>query len=266
MAVIHLVATPRQFYRFWKMSFIDFVGSMLGFWVTLFTSTEIGLATAVGFSIAYTLLRLAFPRLIRRSHLETDGNHISVPSRSTGPVNVDVPPEAYLVQFTDDILFPNAERVKLAIIEDVKIHFEPAADATVAVNKQHRMWNSSSKKQILKTRKRKGITAFDGDETPLRRLILDFSRASFIDTTGVFSIIELKIELRRYIGKDLQFRFVGMVDPVRERFDRSDWEFAHAGEQRSENADVIYSSVELALWHQGGDDKEELVKEKTIEA
>ncbi|KAK2599944.1 hypothetical protein QQS21_005328 [Conoideocrella luteorostrata] len=265
MAVAHLVAHPSQFYRFWKMSFIDFIGSMLGLWVTLFTSTEIGLATAVGFSIVYTLLRLAFPRWIGLSHIETENTHISVPSRTQSSTNVDVPVEAYLVQYTDDILFPNAERVKASVIQSVKVHFDPASDAAVSIDESKRTWNPSTKKQIVKIRKRLGITALKGDVTPLRRIVLDFSRVSFIDTTGVFSIIELKMELRRYIGQELEFRFVGMVDAVKERFDRSDWAFASPGQQRGEDADVLYASLEMALNHDGGDDKEELVREKTFE-
>jgi sodium-independent sulfate anion transporter 11 len=248
------------------MSFIDFVGAQLGLWVTLFTSTEIGLATAVGFSIVYTLLRLAFPRWVGLSHVETENNHISLPSVTAASGDVDVPAEAYLVQYTDDVLFPNAERLKTWVIQSVKVHYDPASDAIVDVDKSKTTWNPASKKHILKVRKRKGITAINGDETPLRRVILDFARATFIDTTGIFSIIELKMELRRYIGKDLEFRFVGMNEPVRERFDRAGWEFASPGQQRAENADVIYSSVDMALWHDGGDDKTELLKEKTLDA
>ncbi|KID78830.1 uncharacterized protein G6M90_00g026140 [Metarhizium brunneum] len=267
MAVAHLVARPSQFYRFWKMSFVDFVGSQLALWVTLFTSTEIGLAVAVGFSIVYTLLRLAFPRWIGLSHLETENNHVSLPCAGAASTSVDVPAEAYLVQYTDDILFPNAERVKASIIQSIKVHFDPASDANMVVDKSRRTWNPATKKQIIKIRKRKGITAFSGDETPLRRVVLDFGRVSFIDTTGVFSIIELKMELRRYIGQDLEFRFVGMVDAVKERFDRSGWEFASPGRQRAEAADVVYSSIDMALWHPGkSDDKDDLSKEKALDA
>lgn len=153
----------------------------------------------------------------------------------------------------------------MAIIQSVKVHYEPASDAAVDVDKTKQTWNPATKKQIIKIRRRKGITAIMGDETPLRRVVLDFGRVSFIDTTGVFSLIELKMELRRYIGQDLEFRFVGMVDEVRERLDRSGWEFASPGQQRAESADVTYSSIQMALWHQGGDDKDELVKEKTLD-
>ncbi|OAA31968.1 sulfate permease [Moelleriella libera RCEF 2490] len=306
MAVAHLVAHPRQIWRFWKMSFIDFVGSMLGFWVTLFTSTEIGLATAVGFSIVYTLLRLAFPRLVGLSHIETRDMHLagrhatssssastfaasspSLPPPPPSPhhhhhqlspqpfrgfsssavlslADIDVPADAFLVQYTDDILFPNAGRLKLSVIQAVKVHFEPAADAVIDVNDANRTWNPSTKKQIARIRRRKGITALKGEDCPLRRVILDFTRVSFVDTTGIFSLVELKMELRRYVGPELQFRLVGLGDAVRERFDRSDWTLAAPGQQqRPQSADVVYSSLQLALYHDGRDDKEDAaVQEK----
>lgn len=247
------------------MSFIDFVASMLGFWVTLFTSTEIGLAVAVGFNIAYTLLRLAFPRWTGLSHAETENNHWTMPRYRPESSDIDVPAEAYLVRFTDDILFPNAERIKASIIESIKVHFEPASDAAIDITSKDRLWNSSTSKLIGRIRQRKGIIPIHGDVSPLRYVVLDFGMVGFIDVTGVLSLLELKMELRRYVGKDLQFRFVNMVDPVRERFGRSEWAFANAGEPRTGEDDVVYQSLETALLHHEGDDKIELVKEKTLD-
>jgi sodium-independent sulfate anion transporter 11 len=244
------------------MSFIDFVAAMLGFWVTLFTSTEIGLGVSVGFTVAYTLLRLAFPHWIGLSNTEVETNHWSLPKTRPVKDQIDVPPEAFLVQYTDDVLFPNAERIKSAIIESIKLHFEPSNALAVDSKSVDRIWNASGQKHILRTRKRKGITPIT---TPLQYVVLDFGMVSFIDITGLLSLIELKMELRRYVGKELQFRFVNMVDPVRERFDRSEWVFAHEGEQRTEEADVIYSSLELALLHKDGDEKSEDMNEKVLE-
>jgi sodium-independent sulfate anion transporter 11 len=263
MAVVHLISPPRLFYRYWRMSFIDFVAAMLGFWVTLFTTTEIGLGVSVGFSVVYTLLRMAFPRMNQLSSAEAETNHWAMPATRPAPAQMDVPPEAYLVQFTDSILFPNAERLKSSVVESVKLHFEPSNVAAVDASSVDRMWNSSGQKRIARTRNRKGILPIT---TPLQYLILDFGMVSFIDVTGVLSLIELKMELRRYVGRDLQFRFVNMIDPVRERFDRSEWIFAYDGEQRTGDADVIYSSLELALLRRDGDDSTVVMNEKALDA
>ncbi|KAJ2977234.1 hypothetical protein NQ176_g4485 [Zarea fungicola] len=264
MAVAHLVSSPRLFYRYWRMSFIDFIASMLGFWVTLFTTTEIGLAASVGFCLVYTLLRLAFPTWIGLSHTDTETIHWS-PRKHQASNGIDVPAEAYLVRYTEDLLFPNAERVKNAIVESVKVHFEPASSATRDINDSNRMWNTAGSKRIEKIRRRKNIVPLRGDVVPLHHVVLDFTMVGFIDITGVLSLIELKMELRRYIGADLQFRFIHMTDAVYERFQRSEWEFAKQGEQRTGAADTIYDSLEAALFHHDGDEKSDGVSEKALD-
>lgn len=247
------------------MSFVDFVASMLGFWVTLFTSTEIGLATSVGFNIAVTLLRLAFPRKIVLSNVETSREKWTVPRPHPVAEAIDVPPEAYYVRFTDDLLFPNAERLKSSIVQAVKIRYEPATSA-INLKSADRSWNVSETKRIPRLRARKGIQPFSADVATLRHVVLDFGMVTFMDITGTLSLIELRMELRRYIGKELQFRFVGMTDQVRERFRRSEWEFVNEGEERTEDADVIYASLENALFYRDGSDREEVIEEKALEA
>ncbi|KAK7951349.1 sulfate permease [Apiospora aurea] len=64
MAVVHLFGPVSLFYRYWRVSFADFVASMLSFWVTVFVSAEIGIGVAVAWSVIYTLLRSAFVKLM----------------------------------------------------------------------------------------------------------------------------------------------------------------------------------------------------------
>jgi sodium-independent sulfate anion transporter 11 len=263
MAVVNLISPPRLFYRYYRMSFIDFTASMLGFWVTLFTSTEIGLATAVGFNIVVTLLRLAFPGLIKLSHTETENQHWDLPKPTVSTDTIDVPANAYYIRFTDDLLFPNAERLKSEIVEAVKVRYEPAI-TVIDMKSPDRNWNVAAEaKKIPRIRKRLGIAPITADVAELQHVIFDFTMVSFMDVTGALSLIELKMELRRYIGKQLQFRFIGLTDPVRKRFYRSEWDFANVGEPRSENADVVYTSLQDALFHGHGsesdDNKEEVV-------
>ncbi|OAA62150.1 sulfate permease [Cordyceps fumosorosea ARSEF 2679] len=265
MAVAHLVSSPRLFYRYWRMSSMDFIASMLGFWVTLFTTTEIGLAVAVAFSIVYTLIRLAFPKWVGLSHRDTETVHWSPPKHHRLVDGIDVPAEAYLVRFTEDLLFPNAERVKNAIVEAVKVQFEPASSAARDILSAEGSWNVASAKRIDKIRRRTNVVPLKCDLVPLRHVVLDFTMVGFLDVTGLLSLIELKMELRRYIGADLQFRFVNMVDEVYERFRRSEWEFSRQGEQRTGEADTIYNSLEAALFHHDGDEKSDNVSEKALD-
>jgi sodium-independent sulfate anion transporter 11 len=266
MAVAHLVSPPKLFYRYWRISFIDFVASMLGFWVTLFTTTEIGLAVSVGFSIVYTLLRLAFPRLVKISHSQAENNHWSLSKSRAKDSEIDVPSEAYLVRFTSDMLFPNAERLKNSIVEDIKVRYE-ASSAMVQAAEDNRVWNDSTKRRVNQIRHREQITPISTDAYPLRYIVLDFEMISFIDTTAILLLIELKMSLRKYLGKELQFRFVNLAPQVLERFTRSEWEFVNEGEERTGNDDVLYTSFEAALLHRDGDEKDEKVQfvEKAVD-
>jgi sodium-independent sulfate anion transporter 11 len=264
MAVVHLISPPRLFYRYYRMSFVDFFASMLGFWVTLFTSTEIGLGTAVGFNIVVTLLRLAFPSWVGLSSTMTENEDWHMPRVAPSTDAIEVPPEAYYVRFSDDLLFPNAERVKAAIVEAIKVRYEPST-AAVDLRSADRSWNVSDMKRIPKIRRRLGIQplrAGGEDGITLSHVVLDFGMVTFMDVTGTLSLIELKMELRRYIGKDLQFRFIGMNDPVRERFRRSEWEFVRDGEPRTAQQDTIYQSLEMALFHREGDSKSDIAADE----
>jgi solute carrier family 26 (sodium-independent sulfate anion transporter), member 11 len=50
MAVIHLFGPVSLFYRFWRISFADFVASMACFWITIFVSAEIGIGIGAAWS------------------------------------------------------------------------------------------------------------------------------------------------------------------------------------------------------------------------
>ncbi len=218
----------------------------------------------MAFSLVYTLIRLAFPKWIGLSHQDTETVHWS-PSKHHRSDAIDVPAEAYLVRFTEDLLFPNAERIKNAVVESVKIHFEPAVTAASDILSTTRAWNVAGTKRIAKIRRRKNIIPLKCDIVPLHHVVLDFTMVGFIDVTGLLSLIELKMELRRYIGAHLQFRFINMVEEVHERFRRSEWEFSQQGEQRTGEADTIYNSLEAALFHRDGDEKSDSVSEKALD-
>ncbi|KAI9044318.1 uncharacterized protein KD926_001549 [Aspergillus affinis] len=60
VGVWQIIIPVRVFWHYWKASFADFVGSMVAFWVTFFVDVETGIAAAVGYSIVYVFLQLAF--------------------------------------------------------------------------------------------------------------------------------------------------------------------------------------------------------------
>ncbi|KAL3958585.1 hypothetical protein ACCO45_006747 [Purpureocillium lilacinum] len=248
MAVVHLISPPRLFYRYWRMSFIDFVASQVGFWVTLFTSTEIGLAASVGFSIVYTLLRLAFPRWVGLSHIDTENTHWTVPNHEAAS-SVDVPADAYMVRFTEDVLFANAERVKSAVVESVKVHYEPASDAALDVSGRRRSGGGTRTPA-----RRSGGCASAGHHAAARRRVPAAARGA-----GLWHGV-----LHRHHGRADAHRAQDGAAALRGQGPAVPWELAKAGEERTGEADVLYPTLEMALHHRG-DDKMVLVKEKTMD-
>ena len=62
-AVWQIVLPARVFWAYWKVSFADFFGSMVTFWITLFVSVEIGIACGVGYSLVIFRCIWLLPKL-----------------------------------------------------------------------------------------------------------------------------------------------------------------------------------------------------------
>jgi solute carrier family 26 (sodium-independent sulfate anion transporter), member 11 len=89
----------------------------------------------VGFSIVYTLLRLAFPRTVVEATNEESGTHVTIPKVRSINDAVEVPADCFLVRLTEDLLFPNAGRVKTKIVETVKLHYEASSVSAESLRK-----------------------------------------------------------------------------------------------------------------------------------
>lgn len=251
MAVIHIIGPASLFYRYWRISFPDFVASMLSFWVTLFVSTEMGIAFAVIFSVGYTLVRSAFPKI--KTFSATSSRNRTVPrAQLAAPQATEdtfVPDDAMLVSFTDSIFFPNAGRVKKSVLESVKVQFEP--QQAVQAKSPNRSWSVASAKRIEMLRKRDNVVP---SEKPMTVMVWDLTHVPFIDVTGVQLLAELKEEVKQHVGKQMDLRLVGMNNKARRRFARAGWKIVEEREVddgMSGDADVVYERLETALWDRG---------------
>ncbi|KAL0937086.1 sulfate permease [Colletotrichum truncatum] len=262
MAVIHIIGPASLFYRYWRISFPDFVASMLSFWVTLFVSTEMGIAFAVLFSIGYTLVRSAFPKVKVSSAMSArnDTTLQAQKSVSTTPKDALIPDDAMLVSFTDSIFFPNAGRVKKSVIESVKVQFESQATVGESEGKSpDRSWSVASAKRIEMLRKRNKIVA---SSSPMSIMVWDFTQVPFVDVTGVQTMAEIKDEVKQYVGKQMVLRFVGMNHKVRRRFARAGWKVVNdrdIDDEVSDEIDVAYEELGSALWDRTNPKEQEKV-------
>ncbi|KAK3314566.1 sulfate transporter family-domain-containing protein [Apodospora peruviana] len=250
-AVWPLISSPFVFYRYWKTSLADFISSMLAFWVSLFVSTEIGIASSVGFNIVYLLLRQVFMRVSTvpdpRSELSVAIDEV----RNLPPSSASLPPDVRVFALTENIFFPNAYRAKTNILDTIQTYHAPAFNSVFAPEAD-RNWSVTGEKRLAKLRRAAGIT----DQSalpPIGLAIIDFTRANHADATACTHLKTLVKEIKRYGGEAAEVRFVGMSDYVMERFERAGWVLINGneavGSDVGEGVDVVrvYPNAMLAL-------------------
>lgn len=261
MAVIHLFGPLSLFYRFWRVSFPDFVACMVSFWVTIFESAEIGIGAAVGLSIVYSMLRSTFVRpVVYSSRTSNNGGESTgmAPTSQLGVndekttgvedhvenVGITIPDDAVVVAFTDAIFFPNAQRVKTTILELIQLEYPKEARQNPD-QESERSWSVAGQQRLERLRAQRRIRP---KETCLAVVVWDFSMVPFLDMTGIMALLELKDEIRMHAGAQVQIRMVNVHDRVRRRFQRAKWQVIDMEEWREDSADVIYQSMERAVW------------------
>ncbi|KAL0935860.1 sulfate permease [Colletotrichum truncatum] len=273
MAVVHLFGPLSLFYRFWRISFADFVASMVSFWVTIFVSAEIGIGAAVGWSIAWTMLRSTFVKPVIHSSSNNATHTIPQPitrivSTGGGPgvgtenrtenAGISIPADTIVVDFNDAIFFPNAERAKNATLTAIKLVY-PRVESSLSQDDRDRHWSVAAEKRLERLRAKNDIRL---KETPLAVVVWDFTMVPFIDTSGILTLKGLKDEIWTHAGKNVQIRMVGMSDKVRNRFWRAKWKLVDLEEWRDDDADLVYPSMETAIWDREGDSGADVSSEK----
>ncbi|KAH6844922.1 sulfate transporter family-domain-containing protein [Chaetomium sp. MPI-CAGE-AT-0009] len=193
-----LISPPSVFYRYWKTSLADFVSSMIAFWVSLFVSTEIGIASSVGFNIVYVLLRQVFARV---STIPDPRSELAIALDGANNTPPSVPEDTRVFQFTDSVFFPNAYRAKTSIIETLKTHHAPAINSAESPEAE-RGWSVTREKRLAKLRR---------------------------PCTHLESLVA---EIRAYGGSGVLVRFSGMSQYVQQRFERAGWEIISGDETR----------------------------------
>jgi sodium-independent sulfate anion transporter 11 len=246
-AVWHIVIPPKVFYGFWKTSLVDFIASMLAFWLTLFVSSEVGIGAAVGFGIAYHLLFIAFHRVTR----ETSISSVSPPSFSPAPQPIPLDTQVFSIH--QPILFFNAYHLKNQILDAIQTH-NSGTPLTAAAHAA-RNWSVAAARRALRLRLKAGIDAHN-EPVQIRLAILDLTGVHNIDTTGLTALRDLKADLQKFAGPKAQLRLVGLAPRVRQRFARFGWSVYDAAQATKEeradrSATLAYASVDEALARRG---------------
>ncbi|KAI0009973.1 sulfate transporter 4.1 [Xylariaceae sp. FL0662B] len=250
MAVIHLFGPLSLFWRYWRISLADFIALMVAFWVTIFVSAEIGIGAAAGWSVAWTLLRSAFvnPTISTDKTVTTGsaplGRGVARSETRTENAGTSIPEDTAVVRFNDALFFPNANRNKVRALEAIQLVYPSVGNAHYSADSE-RSWSVAGERRLRRLRARRSIAV---KEMPLAVVVWDFAMVPFVDVTGITALAELKDDIRRQLGRAVQIRVIGMTPAVRRRFARASWKLADVDGPQDDGADVVYPSLERAVW------------------
>lgn len=272
-AVWPLVGSWRTYYHYWRTSFTDFVAAMIAFWVSLFVSTEVGIGSAVGWSIAVVMVKGAFARV---KQVGVDSGKEEKEGLDQGRSELtNVPADTRVFKLTKDVFFPNAQRVKTQILDAVQTHHS-AVYSTVNGEERERNWSVVGEQRVKRLRKRAGVSDVVNELPRLRVVVLDWARVNHFDSTASLKLRELLNELKMYAGEGVEMRFVALNSGVKQRFERArpGWELIDgheslraAGNTENTNGErvvrcfkTVKQAVEAERWSDGSVD--EILEEK----
>lgn len=226
VAVAQIVLPARVFVEYWRTSLADFVASMISLWVTIWVSVEVGIACAVGFSVVYVLIQLAFAPVTLVTERNADK---LLPSRvasrgSDGEDQYSLPDDALVFVLESPVLFPNAARICRTICDTIYTR-------TAAINEEvlfgtdsqpNRLWNDTRRKHVRSLRQAAGLSVIDEGRLPrLRLVVIEMTRVSHVDTTGLQFFADIRAAAKDWAGEDVEVVFVGLNERVKARFARA---------------------------------------------
>lgn len=90
---------------------------MVAFWVTLFVSSEIGIGTAVAWSLVQFLIRKAFSRVTQVGSSKSELQNALDKSREMPD---HIPSDTEVFRMNADLFYPNAHRTKTQIMDVIQ--------------------------------------------------------------------------------------------------------------------------------------------------
>jgi solute carrier family 26 (sodium-independent sulfate anion transporter), member 11 len=181
-AVADLVAKPTQVYGFWRVSPLEFIIFTAALLVTIFSTIENGIYTAIIASVILLLIRVAHPRgqFLGKVTVHSDAKEepdtkrqVYVPLHPGGGVmnpylRVEPPvPGVIIYRFEESFLFPNSSLANSALLDYIKTNTRRGKDMQ-NMKASHRQWNDPGP--------RPGARVEDDSHKPLlRAIVLDFS-------------------------------------------------------------------------------------------
>ncbi|KAF7868616.1 hypothetical protein EAF04_005147 [Stromatinia cepivora] len=235
--------------KYWKISFADFVGFFVVMNVAILTGLEVALGLGVVYMIAYTLLRTLFSSITPLTSMDIE-NRYSFNDvermRLPLPGGLVIPQGTQLITLETPLIYLNAERIKKDILEAIWTNYEPTPDGPT----DRKGWSDFRVRRTAALRRRSNINTPTRFLPKLEVLVFNFTRVTFIDTTGLIYLQDLKDEIVTYSGDAVELRFVGMNAAVQKKFKRAGWPLGTYQESQIglvARIDIIFEDLHDAL-------------------
>ena len=186
-AIWPLIGTWRTYYHYWRTSFTDFVAAMAAFWVTLFVASEYGIGSAVAWMIAQSLIRQAFTKVVQVGSDSPSELQRSIDDARSMPK--EIPSDTRIFKLNQNLFFPNAQRVKQAMLDTIQTHHAPSYSNANGIEAD-RNWSVVGEKRTKKLRKAAGVHDA-GDLPAIRVVIIDFTKVHHLDVTANVKLHEV---------------------------------------------------------------------------
>ncbi|KAJ4396744.1 hypothetical protein N0V93_000966 [Gnomoniopsis smithogilvyi] len=254
VAVAQIVLPTRIFVEYWRTSLADFVASMISLWVTIWVSVEVGIACAVGFSIVYVLLQLAFAPVTLVTQRNADRllfSHMA-PQGSECEDQCSLPEDALVFVLESPVLFPNAARICRTICDTIYTRTAASNEEVLFGSKSHsdRLWNDTRRKHVRSLRRAAGLSGTDESQLPrLRLVVIEMTRVSHVDTTGLQFFADIRAAVQEWAGEEAEVVFVGLNERVKARFTRAKgiYELSTRDTGVQDNGSVVFEVLQGKL-------------------
>ncbi|KAJ3124274.1 hypothetical protein HK098_001284 [Nowakowskiella sp. JEL0407] len=201
-SISDMISRLDTFIHFWSVSLIDFVIFITSFAVTLFVNVEVGIYTGIIFTILVTIIQTASPsakfRLVEAKPAEYTANSSEEKSLVANTDSV-----VLIIRITQSLIYGNARRTTTNITEFIRENIQYEGKLRPA---SERIWCDNAQE----------IAAKQTHVSPvLHSIIFDFSAVTHFDSDGYDSLIEVRGDITKYIGRVPVIHFVSVAPEQR---------------------------------------------------
>ncbi|KAI8140113.1 sulfate transporter family-domain-containing protein [Fennellomyces sp. T-0311] len=225
-AVSDLVSGPKFVQHLWQINPLELFTFVAAVIITFFTSVEYGIYVSVALSLFFMMIRIARPRyavigrvpvrpLRAENGNEKKGDDVEyVYVKENHPTMRDIveppPPGVLIFRFDESLTYPNAGFISDKIMHYVQDNF--TSGRPPPTTRGERAWND--RRPLVKKEDLEAVMAAqEASGRQLRAIVLDFAAVNHLDSTGVQALLDLRLAINRYVGRDVEWHFASLATP-----------------------------------------------------